>query len=77
MLAVASLPIVVVERAHYARKLPEALRQIGSRDPEDVDLSGLALQFRIPVWSNDKDFMGANVEPFTTEGLLRHLGVID
>lgn len=76
ILAAAALPITVVERAEYARKLPQALRQIGSRDPEDADLLALALHLKIPVWSNDRDFTSARVELFTTEDLLRHLGAI-
>ena len=77
ILAVAAVPIAIVERSRYAKKLPEALRRIGSRDPEDAELLALALQFRIPVWSNDKDFNSANVDLFTTADLLRHLGVIE
>lgn len=77
ILAVAALPIAIVERARYAKKVPEALRRIGRRDPEDAELLALALQFRIPVWSNDKDFKNAGVDLFTTESLLRHLGVIE
>jgi len=77
ILAVAALPITIVERARYAKKLPEALRRIGSRDPEDAELLALALQFRIPVWSNDKDFRSAHVDHFNTGDLLRHLEAID
>ena len=77
ILAVAALPITIVERARYAKKLPEALRRIGRRDPEDAELLALALHFKIPVWSNDKDFKSANVDLFTTGDLLRHLGVIE
>ena len=77
ILAVAALPVTIVERTRYAKSLPEALRRIGSRDPQDVELLALALQFRIPVWSNDKDFNSANVDLFTTAGLLRHLGNIE
>jgi predicted nucleic acid-binding protein len=77
ILAVAALPIAIVERTRYARKLPEALRRIGGRDPQDAELLALALQFRIPVWSNDKDFESANVDLFTTADLLRHLSVIE
>ena len=76
VLAVAALPVTIVERSRYAKKLPEARRQIGDRDPEDVDLLALALQFKTPVWSNDRDFESAKVELYTTEGLLRHLRVI-
>ncbi len=77
VLAVAALPIVIVERALYARKSPEALHRIGRRDPEDAELLALALQFRVPIWSNDKDFNKVNVDHFTTADLLRHLGIID
>jgi predicted nucleic acid-binding protein len=77
ILAVAALPISIVERDRYAKKLPVALRRIGRRDPEDAELLALALQFRIPVWSNDKDFNSVNIDFFTTADLLRHLGVID
>jgi predicted nucleic acid-binding protein len=76
-LAAASLPVTVVERAAYAKRLPEALRQIGHRDPDDAELLALALHLKIPVWSNDKDFKSARVELFNTEALLRRLGVIE
>ena len=76
ILAVAALPVTIVETTCYERKLPDARRQIGDRDPDDAELLALALQLKIPVWSNDKDFTSAKVERFTTEDLLRHLGVI-
>ncbi len=77
ILAVAALPVTIVERTGYARKLPQALRQIGDHDPDDAELLALALQFRIPIWSNDRDFSSARIERFTTEGLLRHLRIIE
>ena len=58
-----------------ARKLGEARRAIGSRDPDDVDLLALALAFSVPVWSNDNDFKDAGVEWYTTARLLRRLGI--
>jgi predicted nucleic acid-binding protein len=76
LLAVAALPITVVDQTAYAHRLPEAVRRIGRRDPDDAELLALALQFRIPVWSNDRDFEKVGVDLFTTEGLLRHLGII-
>ena len=78
MLAVAALPITVVDQAAYAQRLPEAVRRIGRRDVDDAELLALALalQFRIPVWSNDRDFEKVDVDLFTTEGLLRHPGII-
>jgi predicted nucleic acid-binding protein len=75
-LAVAALPVTVVIRSRYAKKVPEAMKLIGRRDPDDVELLALALQFKIPIWSNDKDFEGIQVDLFTTERLLRQLGII-
>ena len=76
LLAVAALPVEVVTHATYSRQIPEALRQIGKRDPDDAELLALALHFQIPVWSNDHDFENLTVELFTTADLLRQLAVI-
>lgn len=75
LMSLASLPVVVVERAEYADSVPEAVKRIGDRDPDDVDALALALHLRVPVWSNDDDFRGAGVEWFTTAALLKKLGV--
>jgi predicted nucleic acid-binding protein len=77
VLAVAALPVTVVPRNEYARRLSAASKRIGSRDPDDVDLLALALQLRIPIWSNDRDFESLRLDLFTTEDLLRQLGVIE
>ena len=77
LLAVAALPVMVVERDTYSRNLSEARRRIADRDPDDVDLFALALHENIPIWSNDRDFERAGVKLFTTERLLRHLRVIE
>lgn len=76
LLAVAALPISVIEEEEYSRKLSEARRLIAKRDPDDADLLALALHFDLPIWSNDRDFENLPIEIFTTESLLRHLGVI-
>jgi predicted nucleic acid-binding protein len=75
LLALAVLPVIVVERADYERKLPEAARRLGYRDPDDVDVLALALHLSVPVWSNGDDFREARVEWFTTAALLKRLGV--
>jgi predicted nucleic acid-binding protein len=77
LLAVAALPVTLVSRTQYARSITEAVKRIGRRDPDDVELLALALHFRIPIWSNDRDFEGLNVDLFTTESLLRHLRIIE
>jgi len=74
LMAVAALPVRVVERAVYQASIREAERRIGGRDPDDVELLALALHAKIPVWSNDNDFEGVGVEWFTTAELLARLG---
>jgi predicted nucleic acid-binding protein len=77
LLALAALPVTIVERDQYAKSISEAVRRIGPRDPDDVDLFALALHLKIPIWSNDRDFEYLNVDLFTTERLLRHLRMIE
>jgi predicted nucleic acid-binding protein len=77
LLTLAALPVTLVSRTKYARRLAEAAKLIGHRDPEDIDLLALALHFRIPVWTNDKDFEKLNLDLFTTEQLFRYLAIID
>jgi predicted nucleic acid-binding protein len=73
LLAVAALPVIVVERQKYEHCIPEAKRRIGRRDPDDVEILALALHAGAPGWSNDNDFEQTNVEWFTTAELLARL----
>jgi predicted nucleic acid-binding protein len=73
LLATATLPVATVPRAAYTASLPEARRRIGRRDPDDVELLALAIQLKIPVWSNDKDFENTGVVWYTTALLLAEL----
>jgi len=75
LLAVGALPVTLVDRADYAAAIPEAMKRIGQRDPDDAELLALALTFNVPVWSNDKDFADTGVVWLTTEALLRQLGL--
>jgi len=76
LLAVAALPITILNRSRYAGDLPEAARLIGHRDQDDIELLALVLHLRVPLWSNDKDFEHVGIELFTTERLLRRLAII-
>jgi predicted nucleic acid-binding protein len=75
LLAVATLPVSVVERETYARAVAQARRLIGQRDPDDIEILALALHLKIPLWSNDNDFRDTGVEWYTTAELLQRLGV--
>ncbi len=76
LLAVASLPVTVVDQPAYERSLSEARRRIGKRDPDDVEILALAIQFKIPLWSNDNDFEDAGIQWYTTKDLLNRLGLL-
>jgi predicted nucleic acid-binding protein len=71
--AVVSLPVTVVERSEYVASLKDAERRIGKRGPDDVDTLALAIQLKLPVWSNDDDFKGTGVIWYTTARLLAAL----
>ncbi len=73
LMAVATLPVTVVDSSVYEGSRAEARRRIGRRDPDDIDILALAIHFRIPVWSNDNDFSDVGVERYTTAVLLAKL----
>ncbi len=76
LLAVATLPVTIVEPASYEGSLAEAKRRIGRRDPADVEILALTIQLKIPLWSNDNDFEEAGIRRYTTTELLRELGLL-
>ena len=76
LLALAAMPVTVVQQSQYASALRRARKLIAHRDPDDVDILALALHLRLPLWSNDRDLEGTGVELLTTEAALRKLGII-
>lgn len=50
--------------------MAEAWKRIGRRDPDYVELLALAIQLKLPVWSNDNDFENTGVVRRTTASLL-------
>lgn len=74
LLALAALPLTVVEPTDYASAIPEARKLIGRRDPDDVDILALTLHLKHPLWSNDNDFEGTGVDWYITAELLKKLG---
>ncbi|MBI3492991.1 MAG: PIN domain-containing protein [Acidobacteria bacterium] len=75
LLALAALPIKVVDRSTYRGHVAEAARRMRLRDPNDIDVLALALHLELPVWSNDNDFEDAGIEWHTTAELLKTLGI--
>jgi len=68
------LPIVRHSVGEYADRLPVALESLRERDPEDAHALALAWSLGLPLWSNDRDFEGQEVERYPTAALLRALG---
>lgn len=77
LLAMAALPVTIVGPSKYSKSMAEAIKRIAGRDPDDVHLLALALHSHVPIWSNDHDFEDTGIKVFTTEGLLRRLGLIE
>jgi predicted nucleic acid-binding protein len=75
LLAIAALPVTVVEHGVYSSAVQEARRIIAKRDPDDVDVLALALHLDLPLWSNDNDFEDTGIEWYTTAELLKKLGI--
>lgn len=65
----ARLPLTVYASDVYAHRMAEAQSRI--RDTKDAELLALALELRIPVWTNDRDFRGTGVQKYPTGLLLR------
>ena len=65
LLAVAALPVSTIEREIYKHSIPRARRLVGKRDPDDVEILALALQLRVPLWSNDNDFEQCGIQQYT------------
>jgi predicted nucleic acid-binding protein len=67
------LPIRVHEFGAYEHAYESALRDLAPRDPEDAHALALARHLGVPLWSNDRDLDGLDVQCFTTARLLSAL----
>jgi predicted nucleic acid-binding protein len=70
------LPVVAAQPGEYDSQMELATQLIGRRDPKDVHVLALALQLRLPIWTEDRDFDGLpNVTVFRTSDLLALIGL--
>lgn len=67
------MPVDWRPAAEYEHRRGEAEMRISARDPDDWPTVALAIALDLPVWSQDKDFVEAGVETFTTGELLDSL----
>jgi predicted nucleic acid-binding protein len=77
MLAVAALPVTIAPVEVYESELAQARKLIGRRDSDDIEILALTIHLKIPLWSNDNDFEGCEIERFTTAALLRRLEIFE
>jgi predicted nucleic acid-binding protein len=64
----------VIDTPLFAEFEADALRRIGSRDPEDWPVVALALAIDAPVWTEDTDFFGSGIAIWTTMNVEVYLG---
>ena len=67
------LPLRIHPVENYRRRLRKAITDLKDRDPEDAHALALARSLALPIWSNDRDLSGMDVECYTTGRLLRLL----
>ena len=67
------LPLRIHFTDEYRSQLPQAITDLKDRDPEDAHALALARALTLPLWSNDRDLRGLDVECYPTARLLRLL----
>ena len=67
------LPLRIHPVDDYHSRLPQAIADLKDRDPEDAHALALARSLTLPLWSNDRDLRGLDVECYPTARLLRLL----
>ena len=67
------LPLRIHLTDEYRSQLPQAIADLKERDPEDAHALALARSLTLPLWSNDRDLRGLDVECYPTARLLRLL----
>lgn len=73
LLQLKMLPLEIVDKTEYEQEIAHATKFLENKDPDDIPLLALALQQKIPVWSNDKDFKNLPITVYTTARLLKIL----
>lgn len=67
------LPLRIHPLDAYRSRLQRAIAELKRRDPEDSHALALARALTLPIWSNDRDLSGLDVECYSTARFLRLL----
>jgi predicted nucleic acid-binding protein len=68
--ALVLLPVAWLQSDQYAAYETEARRRVADRDPDDWPTVALAIALKLPVWSQDKDFVSFGLPVYTTGQIL-------
>jgi predicted nucleic acid-binding protein len=55
-----------IPHATYAEREKDARARVQARDPDDWPVIATALEFDIPIWTEDRDFFGCGVATWVT-----------
>jgi predicted nucleic acid-binding protein len=67
------LPLRIHRVDEYRDLLQQAVVDLKRRDPEDAHALALARSLALPIWSNDPDLSGLDIDCYSTARLLRVL----
>ena len=67
------LPLRIHPLDAYRSRLQRAIAYLKRRDPEDAHALALARSLTLPIWSNDRDLSGLDIECYSTARFLRLL----
>jgi len=67
------LPLRIHRVDDYRDLLQQAVVDLKRRDPEDAHALALARSVALPIWSNDRDLSGLDIDCYSTARLLRVL----
>lgn len=59
--------IVERDRSLYEEYESTARGCVATRDPEDWPVAAVALLLELPIWTEDQDFFGTGIAPWTTD----------
>ena len=67
------LPLRIHPLDAYRSRLQRAIAYLKRRDPEDARALALSRSLTLPIWSNDRDLSGLDIECYSTARFLRLL----
>ena len=65
-----TFPLMAHQSGFYEASIARATRQIGDRDPKDIDILALTYRMGVPLWTEDQDLQDVeDIQTVTTDDL--------